>query len=139
MLLQKRNVLEEELLLQILGAGRNYHSFAGENRRNQVRQSLARAGPRFDNQVLLLGERTLGGFRHGQLPGTVFEVRMPLRKQSLTAKELADGQWFGCGRHLLHDFSSRARFGYCFDIATDFSTSHWNSRNLYNDVSGRRS
>jgi hypothetical protein len=123
--------------LQILGAGRNHYSFAGENRRNQVRQGLARPSSCFDNQVLLLGERTLGGFRHGQLAGAVLEVRMPLGKQSFTAKELADGEWFDCGRHLLHDFSSRHT--YFFDIATDFSTSHWNSRNLYNDVSGRRS
>jgi len=35
---------------------------------------------------------------------------MPLGKQSLAAKELADGEWFGCGRHLLDDFSRRLRW-----------------------------
>jgi hypothetical protein len=37
---------------------------------------------------------------------------MPLGKQSFTAKELAHGEWFGCGRHLLVDFSRRLRRDY---------------------------
>jgi len=42
---------------------------------------------------------------------------MPLGKQSFTAKELAHSEWFGCGRHLLVDFSSRWTRTYFFDIA----------------------
>ncbi|MDP8989213.1 MAG: hypothetical protein M3N41_03935, partial [Acidobacteriota bacterium] len=42
--------------------------------------------------VLFFGQRGLGGFGHGELPGAVFVVRVPLGKQSLTAKELADGE-----------------------------------------------
>ena len=106
-LFQERNVLEEELFLQILGAGGNHHALAGENRRDQIRQRLAGAGAGFDNQVLLFGQRGFDGFGHGELPGAKFVVRVPFGKQSLTAKELAHGEWFGCGRHLLDDFSRR--------------------------------
>ena len=56
-LLEERNVLEEELLLKILGAGGNHDALAGKNRGNQIRQRLAGAGAGFDDQVLLFGER----------------------------------------------------------------------------------
>ena len=53
-LLQKRNVFVEELLLQLLGSGRDDDALAGANHRQQIRQCLA--GPRagFDDQVPLL-------------------------------------------------------------------------------------
>ena len=122
-LFQERNVFEEKLLLQIFGAGRNHHALAAEKCRDQIRQRLPGAGACFDDQVLLLGERGFGGFRHRELPGAKFVIRMPLGKQSLTAKELAHSEWFGCGRHLLVDFSSRLQHHF-FDIATFVSTSH---------------
>src|SRR5262249_47430247 len=47
LLLEKGNVLEEKLLLQILGAGRNNDSLAAADYRQQVSQRLAGAGPGF--------------------------------------------------------------------------------------------
>ena len=136
MLFQERNVFEEELFLQIFGAGGNDDALAGKNRGNQIRQRLAGAGAGFDDQVLLFGQSGFHRFRHLQLAVAKFVSGVPLGKQSFAAKELADGEGFGCGRHLLVDFSSqwRRRRGrslrkpwwppYFLDIATDSRTSH---------------
>ena len=55
MLAQERNVFEEELLLQGLGAGGDDDALARANDRQQVRQRLAGAGARFDDEVPALG------------------------------------------------------------------------------------
>ena len=51
---QEGNVLEEELLLQGLGAGGDDDALAGANDRQQVRQRLAGAGAGLDDQVAAL-------------------------------------------------------------------------------------
>ena len=51
MLLQEGNVLEEELFLQVLGAGRNHHALAGEDGGHQIRQRLAGACAGLDDRV----------------------------------------------------------------------------------------
>ena len=53
---QERNVLEEELLLEILGAGGDHHALAGENRGDQVGQRLAGAGACLHDQMAFVGE-----------------------------------------------------------------------------------
>ena len=85
-LLQKRNVLEEELFLQILGAGGNDDALAGEHRGNQVGQRLAGAGAGLDDQVPLVGERGFDGLRHLEL------ARRGIRNWDATWKAFRRGQ-----------------------------------------------
>ena len=89
MLLQKRDVLVEKLLLQILGAGGNHHALAGEQRRHQIRECLSGAGAGIHQQVLFLGQRGLHRFRHFQLAGTKLVARVPFRKHSAAVKKIA--------------------------------------------------
>ena len=111
MLLQERNVLEEELLLQIFCAGGNHDALAGEDRGDKIGERFAGACAGFDDQMLLFAERGFDGFGHFQLACAEFVVGMPFRKQSLAAKELADGEGFDCGRHLQADSTKHAAIG----------------------------
>ena len=54
MLLKEWDILEEELFLQVLGAGGNDHAFAAADHRQQVSQGLARSRSGLDDQVPLL-------------------------------------------------------------------------------------
>src|ERR1039457_1168900 len=104
MLAQKRNVFEEELLLQGLGAGRNDDAFAGTDYRQQVGQRLASTGAGFDDQVAALLQRLLHRLRHLKLPAAEFVRRMSTCQHATRAEELKErrqtrgqcgGLWFG--------------------------------------------
>ena len=71
---QRRNVLEVDLLLEVLGAGRDEHALAAENRRDEVRERLARAGPRFGEQHAAVFERARDRGRHFDLARARLEV-----------------------------------------------------------------
>ena len=79
-LLEKGNVFVEELLLEIFGAGRNYHSLARADHRQQICQRLARARAGFNNQVTFFFESLFHGLRHLQLSAAEFVGRMGARK-----------------------------------------------------------
>ena len=74
-LAQHRHVLGEDLLLQILGAGRDQDAVAAQDGRHQVGHGLARAGAGLGEQHPALVED--GGDRGGHvaLAGTRFELR----------------------------------------------------------------
>ncbi len=98
MLLQKRDVFEEELLLEILGAGGYDDAPSGQNRRDQVGQGLAGSRAGFDDEMLAILERGLHGLGHFELPLPELVVRMPLGKSSVTGEEAAGaGRAGGCG------------------------------------------
>ena len=98
MFLQERNVLEEELLLQVLGAGGNDDALAGEDGGDQIGERFAGAGAGFDDQMLAVGERGFDGLGHFELAGAVFVIRMPLGKRSMAGEELAHaGRFRGSG------------------------------------------
>jgi hypothetical protein len=100
MLLKERNVLEEELLLQVLGAGGNHDALAGEDRGNQVSQRLAGARAGFHDQMFAVGQRRFHRFGHGQLAGTIFVIRVPLGKRAVPREELMHaGSGFDIGGH----------------------------------------
>ena len=84
---EKRDILIEKLLLQILGAGGNDDALAGANHGQQIGQRLARAGASFDDQVPLLFERLLDGLRHLQLSAAEFVGGMGSRKHSARARK----------------------------------------------------
>src|SRR5438046_9368814 len=76
MLFKKRNVLKEELLLQILSAGGDNHPLPAANRGQQISKSLSRSGTGLDDQVLALLYGLLHGFRHLQLAPPKFIMWM---------------------------------------------------------------
>ena len=89
-LLEKRDILMEELFLQILGAGGNDHALAGANHGHQIGQSLARAGAGFDDQVTLFFQRLLDGLRHLQLSAAKLVGGMGAREHAAGREELVE-------------------------------------------------
>ena len=94
-LLEERDVLEEELLLQVLGAGGDDDALAGEQRRHQVGERLAGARAGLDDQVALVGERGFDGLGHLHL------ARRGIRNSDATwtasrRGQRTDGRW-RCG------------------------------------------
>ena len=86
MLFEERNVLEEELLLEVFGAGGDDHALAGENRGDQIGERFAGACAGLDDQVLLVGERGFDGLGHFELAGAILVVGMPLGKRAWREK-----------------------------------------------------
>ena len=72
--LQRRNVLEVDLLLEVLGPGRDQHPLTIEDRRHQVRQRLAGAGPGLREQDTAVLERAGHRRRHRALALARLEV-----------------------------------------------------------------
>ena len=100
MLLQKGNVLEEELLLQVLGAGGDHDALAGEDCGHQVGQRLAGTRAGLHDQMFAVRQRRFHRFGHGQLAGTVFVIRMPLGKRAVPREEpVHAGSGFDIGGH----------------------------------------
>ena len=89
-LFEKRDILVEELFLQILGAGGNDDALAGANDGHQVGQGLARSGAGFDDQMTLFFQRLLDGLRHLQLSAAKFVGGMGARKHSARREELVE-------------------------------------------------
>ena len=98
MLLQERDVLEEELFLEVLGAGGDDDALAGEDGGDQIGERLAGAGAGFDDEVALVGEGGFDGFGHFELAGAELVIRVPLRKRAAAGEELAHGGRLGGSR-----------------------------------------
>ncbi len=106
-LFEKRDILMEELFLQILGASRNDHSFAGANDRYQVSQRFARSSAGFYDQVTPFFQRLLNGLCHLQLSAAELVGWVSARKHSARSEELIKrdvplagvGNRLGCRRH----------------------------------------
>jgi hypothetical protein len=65
--------------------------------------------------VLLFKQSALDRFGHAELALAVFVTGMPLGKQTLAAKELANGESLGGCSHLQHDSSSALK-RQCLDL-----------------------
>ena len=73
-LAQDRQVLEEDLLLEVLRAGRDEHALAAEDRGHEVGERLAGAGAGFGEQDAAVGEDVGDGRRHLELAGARLEA-----------------------------------------------------------------
>ena len=98
-LLEERDVLEKKLLLKVLRAGGNDDPLAREQRRDQVRERLAGARARLDDQVALIGERRFDGFGHLDLSRPELVIRMPLGERAAAGEELSGACRTGLGGH----------------------------------------
>jgi hypothetical protein len=85
-----RNVLEEDLFLQGFRAGGHQDALPAENRRHQIRQRLARAGPGFGKQHAARLEDARDGGRHFRLAGARLEVRYAASERAVRRKHLRD-------------------------------------------------
>ncbi len=93
---EKRNVAEEELILQRLGAGGDDDALAGAQRGQQVGEGLAGAGAGLDDQVAALGEGALDGLGHLELAGAVLVGQRRTRENAAGREELVErGQGAG--------------------------------------------
>src|SRR5580658_8537415 len=95
MLLQERHVLIKQLFLQGFRGGGNHDAPPAAYGRNQICESLARAGSRFDDRVLMLLKSLIHDFRHGQLRGTKFVPRVTALEQSASPKDPFDRHFLG--------------------------------------------
>ena len=79
-LLKKRKVFVHQLFLQILCSRRDHHASAAAACRcysgHQIRERLARAGPRFDDQMMLLFEGVQHRLSHFNLARTMLVFGM---------------------------------------------------------------
>ncbi len=89
--LQKRNVLVEKLLLQVLRPRRDNHPPPAPQRRQQVSQRLARARAGFHNQVPAFLHGPLHRLRHLQLPPPKLVRHLRLRKNAARRKKRVQG------------------------------------------------
>jgi len=100
-MLKKWHVLEEELLLEIFGAGGDDHALAALDDGEEVRERLASAGAGFDDEVSLLLDGLLDGVGHGELSLAELVGRMALGEQPSGSKEAMEreaperGRWNG--------------------------------------------
>ena len=86
--LKEGEVFVVELLLEVLGAGRDDDPLAARDDGDQVGERLSGSRPCFDNQVPLLGKRGFNLFGHGELAGPKLVLRVPARQQTMARKEV---------------------------------------------------
>ena len=91
-LLQDRQVLEEDLLLEVLGAGRDQHALAAEDRGHEVGERLAGAGAGLGEQDAAVGEDVGDGRGHLELRGARLEAVERERQRSAGREDGADGR-----------------------------------------------
>ena len=79
-LTEHREVLEVDLFLKVLRAGRHEDALAAEDGGHQIRERLAGAGAGFDEQNAAVLERRRDRFGHVALRGAAFERGQRLRR-----------------------------------------------------------
>src|SRR5262249_33392591 len=78
--------------LKVLGAGRDEHALAAEDRGNEVRERLARAGTGFGEQHALVGEGARDGERHVDLARARLEIGHRLGERAVRRGRRGDGE-----------------------------------------------
>ena len=111
MLLQEGHVFVEELLLKRFRRRRDDHAPPAANRRNQIRERLARAGARLDHHVLMLLERRLDNPRHLELRRAELIPRVPFFQQPARPENSLDGNFLRLRHGVIR--ARRLRFWGC--------------------------
>ena len=87
---QRRDVLEVDLLLKVLGAGGDQDALPAEDGRDQVGERLARAGARFREQHAAVLERVGDRARHRPLAGAGLELIDRPRERPIVCERRVD-------------------------------------------------
>ena len=80
---ERGDVFEEDLLLEILGAGGHEHALTAQNRRDQIREGLPGACAGFGQQHAAIFEHAGDAGGHVQLTRARFEVRHRTRERAV--------------------------------------------------------
>ena len=83
---QQRQVAMKQLILQSARASRNQHAQSRQQRRHQVRECLACAGARLDQQVFALLQRLADARRHALLRTAGAKARQGARQWTVGAE-----------------------------------------------------
>ena len=84
---QRRQILEEDLFLQILRAGGDQHALPAEDRGDQIRERLARAGAGFGQQRAAAFDDAGHGRRHLPLAVARLEAGQRRRKRTRVGED----------------------------------------------------
>jgi hypothetical protein len=90
-LLERGQILVEDLLLEVFRAGGHQHAMAAQNRGDEIRQRLARAGARFGEQGSAVLDDLRNRLRHAPLPFPRLVAVEDAGKRTCLGKCLADG------------------------------------------------
>ncbi len=101
-LLQKRDVLEKKLFLQVFGAGGDDYPLAAENAGKQIGQSLTCPCARLDAKMMALFDGVQDSLRHSNLRRTKLIIGMIPGDDSIRPQELFQ---LGPGNHSSHEDS----------------------------------
>ena len=93
---EQRQILGEDLLLQVLGAGRDDHALAAQDRRHEVGERLAGAGAGLDEEHAAVLERVGDRRGHAALAVARLEGDERLRQRPVGAEDRVDA---GAERH----------------------------------------
>ena len=88
--LEEGDVLEEELLLQVLGSGRDDDAAARAQGGEQIGEGLAGAGPGLDDQVAVFVEGALDGLCHLQLPAAELVGQLRTRQHAARSEKVIE-------------------------------------------------
>src|SRR5207249_3534738 len=105
-LAQHGNILEKNLLLQILRAGRDEDALSAQDRGDQIGERLARAGARFGQQHAAGGERPRDGVGHFGLSGARLEFGQRARQQAVRREHGGDRRYSGYSGNFRHNAST---------------------------------
>src|SRR5207253_5980237 len=110
---EDRQVLEEDLLLQVLRAGGNEDTLPAEDRRDEIGERLAGPGARFGEEGFLAGKRAGDGVRHEQLAGPRLEAAEGPGDRTVEGERRGDRRaqlrWSGYSGNFRHRASTSAR------------------------------
>jgi len=85
---KQRNVLVENLILESFGSRRNQNAPAVHQCGQQVGQGFTGACPRFDDDLILVLERTVDRLRHANLRRPEFVILQPLFKHAARSEKI---------------------------------------------------
>ena len=88
---QHGQILEEDLLLEVLGARRDEHALAAEDGGNEIGERLAGAGAGFGEQHAAVGEDVGDGRGHLELGRTRLEPVERRRQRTARSENRGDG------------------------------------------------
>ena len=92
---EERNVLEEDLLLKVLGASRNHHAPATADDGHQIRQRFPRPGARFGDQVSPVLQCRLNVLRQFELRRAILVVRMVVSEPAAGSEDALERRLVG--------------------------------------------
>ena len=87
---ENRQVLEKNLFLQVLGAGRDQHALPAQNRGDEIGERFPGASTRFGEQHAAVGEDAGDLGCHRELGVACFEAWQGRRERTVAGEDISD-------------------------------------------------